>query len=92
MKLDGPECFVFSILGLEGWVISARLDRKIMCKYHITYNPFFSPILFVLFLCIIHPAPDGRGASIVSIRSGTLALDTTNDVHSPTVEVLLILI
>ncbi len=92
MEMDDLQFFVFSTLGLGGWILSAELDRKILCKY--TYNPFFSPILLVLFLCIIHAPPDAgrRVVSIVTIRSGTRTLDTTNDVHSPSVEVLLILI
>ena len=89
MKVDDPQCFVSSILGSGDWVISMELDRKVVCNT--TYNPFFSSFRLVLILRIIHAFRDGRVVAIVAIQSETRTLDTTNDVHLPRVEVLLIL-
>ena len=67
MKTDDPQSFVCSTLGLRVYYV--ELDRKLYSST--TYNPFFSPILVVPFLCTIHATHDGRVIPIVSIRSGT---------------------
>ena len=89
MKVDDPQCFVSSALrsggGLSAWSWTER------ARVNTTYDPFFSLTLLVLILCVIHAFLDGRVVAIVAIGSETWTLDTTNDVHSPRVEVLLIL-
>ncbi len=82
MKVDDPRLFMTLVLG--GWVIGVEFHRKTVFKS--TYNPFF--FLLVLFLCISHAFVDLRAETIVTIRSETRTLDTTNDVHSPFAELL----